>query len=1106
VKSIIAYLERWTEIQPNRRFICFLDANGRETETYTYLEFNGRSRHLAEHLSRVVGLKRGDRALLIYPPGLEVIVAFYACARIGVIPVPVYPPTPSNFERGMAKLAYVARDCGARFALTTRGLYGSCRQIQVRRRYSSASRSSLELTDFDWVTTDDVRGQASVGFHDDVGPILFLQYTSGSTSDPKGVIVTHENVIQNGHATVDHQPTGVSWLPQYHDMGLIGYYLFLVITGGTTFGFSPLDFLKRPILWLQTLSRVRATYSSSPNFGFEYCLREDKVSTSQLTDVDLSALRVLMNAAEPVRPETFERFLERFGPYGLRSDAHVVAYGLAENTLAATHYGARMVTADRRILQEGALRIDNASIPNTGDLRIASCGRPLPGIQLQIVEPRSRAVLDDRQIGEIWLAGKSVCEGYWNRPELTHEVFRNQLADDPSDDRSYLRTGDLGFVDNGELFVCGRIKDLIIIRGVNYFPHDLEAIVESASTKIRKGGVAAFSGNEDGESMVVVAEVHHTNDLPDPTDIVRVIRGHYNIGPHTIALVPPRSISKTTSGKVARGLTRQRWLNGELLAIATYVDVEATARNRNSQVGLAERVRSTLASYDLKGDEEHTLGEIGVDSLSLVTLVTDLAQLLEERGATDLAQDVDAQLLQRLTVAQLFTLVANVETILAESVDGLRRALKQLRAEYAEQEQQRMRDDIRVRFVDHTDTAGNDQSLTTVLLTGPTGHLGPFLLDSLLRQTPYTYYALTRAADSASGLERIRDCLRRSHLWTGALDRELARRVQVICGDLAEPNLGLPPAQWESLATRVQGVIHSAALVNYVQNYAALRSSNVGGTQELLRFSFTGTKKEFHFVSSTIIFGWTSQSELLEADNNDSMRNLDFGYAQSKWVAEQLVFAAEQQGLQVRVYRPSFLSASAAGIASKDDISVRLLAFMINHGVAVNSRNQISLLPVDVAADHIAAIIGNRRQTHRTLHVTVDDYYNLSDITRLITREHGYQFVYYDIPDFVAELNRRCRKDDSLYPLLDFFNRSQLKLAAMQRKRYNNNWYREARKQSGLSRADPSLKDVVSYLITHMVNEGIIPETAEASALQRPGLVLNSTESPWAGAVRDLQP
>lgn len=995
MKSLIAYLEHWATVQPDRPYSIFLNVHGNTTESYTYRELNERTRYLAEYLSRDVGIKRGDRALLVYPPGLEIVVAFFACARIGVIPVPVYPP---SVERGLTKLAFVVNDCEPAVALTT-------------QRFQSA--------DLKCIATEAIKGNGSADFADDPHPILFLQYTSGSTSDPKGVCVSHENVIHNCRAVADHKPIGVSWLPQYHDMGLIGYYLHPVIAGGTTYGFSPTDFLKRPVLWLQTLSRVRATCSSSPNFGFEYCLREDKVPTDQLTDVDLSSVRFLMNASEPARVETFTRFCKRFAPYGLRPEANVVAYGLAENTLAVTHYGRRIVTG------------------------LVSCGKPLDGIHVRIVDAKSGAALSDGQTGEVWVAGPSTCEGYWNRPELRREFFRNRVTNDPKDENEYLRTGDLGFIDDGELFICGRIKDLIIIHGVNYYPQDIETIVQSGSPRIRLA--AAF---EVDSGLVVAAEVK--KDLPDPRQIVHAIYTHYAIRPHTIVFVPPGTIARTTSGKIARSRTRQLWLAGQLRVIATH-------REEADALLLEDRFRHFLKRHNLTGNEDCTLAAVGIDSLGMVTLLDDIELLLKEHGAADLLSEIDTRLLQQLTVAELFSLFTGLESF---SIDILRK----LRREHERLQHDAMRRDARWSM--EVSGVESFDSLTHVLLTGSTGFFGPFLLSSLLGETSCIYHVLIRARHTEHGLTRIRDGLKASGLYTRAIDEELKKRIRVVCGDISQHNLGLQEGEWRSLASKVQAVIHNAAHVNYVLNYDSLRPHNVEGTRELLRFASTGTRKDFHFISSTVIFGWTVKGELFETENNDEMLNLEFGYAQTKWVAEQLVFGAARQGLKVRVYRPSFITASAQGVASSDDIVIRLLSFMIKHGIAVNATNQISFLPVETVAGNIVSIFKQRETSAQTFHVTADSYYNMMDITRLITTKYGYHFVYYDIPEFVAELKRRCTPDEPLYPLIDFFTRSQEKLAAMQQKRYNNDQYRAARKT-----ADPSLEEVVSYLMQYMVGE-----------------------------------
>jgi thioester reductase-like protein len=1078
--SLVDALERGADTRPDQTLYRFLDVDGRERDHYTYLAFHERTRHLAEHLRREAKLKRGDRVLLVYPPGLEVIVAFFACSRIGVIPVPVYPPTPMNFEAGMAKLAFIAKDCAAKGALTTRGFYRSYRLLLAKRKLSAPWRRAPGLPELSWFTTDDVRGVASDSHADDPDRILFLQYTSGSTSDPKGVVVTHENVLHNGFATLDHAPTCVSWLPQYHDMGLIGYYLYPLITGGTTHGFSPLDFLKRPALWLQTISSERATYTSAPNFGFEYCLREDKVSEDDLRDLDLSSLRVLMNAAEPVRAETYTRFLERFAPHGLRPEAHVVAYGLAENTLCVTHHGKHIVTVNKRELQQRRLHLENVQPRNNNQNRIVSCGKPLDGVHVRIVDPESRDAMGEHRIGEIWIAGKSTSEGYWNRPELSEEVFGGTLANEP-ERRRYLRTGDLGFFHEGELYVCGRIKDLIIIRGVNYYPQDIESIVEATSPRIRTGGVAAFDVEEDGEALVVLVEVRKPTDLPDAAAIARAIRTQYYVEPHTIAFVPPRGISRTTSGKLARSLTRRRWLDGEIEVLARHVSARE-AEPAGDVSGIRERFQYIVELYNLTGREEFSFAEIGIDSLTMVRLIEDIKVLLEEHGAGELVRHVDVKLLQRLTVAEFFSLLDQFEKAADEPIAALRYVLRKVQEEHESYERDCMRSDAELEPLAPLVAPGSGAGVSEVLLTGATGFFGPFLLSGLLRLTPHTYHVLTRATDPIHALDRIRASFRRARVWTPDLDRALEQRVHVVCGDVSRHNLGLKSEPWKALSTRVQAIVHNAALVNYVMSYDALRPHNVDATRELLRFACTGSRKAFHLVSSTFIFGWTVKDLLLETDRNAEMANLDFGYAQSKWVAEQLVHAAGRDGLDVRVYRPSLISASTGGSGSRDDIAVRLLAFMIEHGVAVNARNQISFLPADIAADNIAAIFARPGLWGRTFHVTVDDYYTMADVTRTITRDYGHAFAYYDIPAFVAEMNRRATREDPIYPLLDFFNRSHPKIAAMQHKRYDNREYREARDLAPGSRPDPALAETVSYLMASLEHEGMLRPRSRRNA------------------------
>ena len=1070
MNTIIDWLEHWTVAQPEKRLYTFLDIDGRERESYTYRSFLERSTDIAIYLSEKAGLRNGDRVLLVYPPGLEIIAAFFACARIGVIAVPAYAPSPISLEAGLPKLKLIARDCGAKAALTTRGFLRSHR-LTKQRLYQLFNDTPM-LLDRGWLTTDDVHGFGPSPARQAPNPVLFLQYTSGSTSDPKGVVVSHRNVIANAQSAIQHCPIAVSWLPQYHDMGFIGSYMYPVILGGECYGFSPLDFLRRPALWMEAISRVRATSTSAPNFAYDYCLREDKLPDEALRSIDLSSLQFMMNAAEPVRPDTFRRFRERFQHYGLPPEAYMVAYGLAENTLAVSLRGRQTLTVNKLLLQQRTLHVEPAQ-QNNNQVQLVSCGKPLEGIDLRVVDPDLRTDLGEDRIGEIWLDGESKCSGYWNKPDLSRETFQVTIANDRTG-HGYLRTGDLGFLHEGEIFVCGRAKDLIIVRGVNYYPQDIEAIVEGASPEIRKGCTTAFSVDVDGEArVVVVAEVKNARRLPDAAAIALAIRTQYFIEPHTVAFVRRRSVSKTTSGKLSRSKVRETWLSGELPVIESHV---SRGREVESDLtGLRERFRYVTDLYNLTGREEFTIAELGIDSLTMVALIGDIKDLLVEHGAGELADEVDVRLLQKLTITQFFGLLDEAERDPEKPLDTLRELLRILREEHEVHESECMRADSQLTCP----TVSDDRTTTlvsNVLITGASGFFGAFLLASLLKRTSHTFYALVRATDPVHGKDRIRAALHRAHIWTPALEADIESRVHILCGDLTADRLRLSLRQWEFLAEHIQAICHNGALVNYVLNYDVLKPHNVDGTRELLRLAFTGPAKAFHLISSTFIFGWSPQNVLWESDFNKEMAHLDFGYAQTKWVAEQLVLAAERKGLDVRIYRPALISPSSGGAGSRDDIGIRLLAFMIRYGIAVKALNQISFLPADIVADNVAAIFDLPRTDGHTFHITTDDYYNIMDVTRTMTRLYGYEFTYHDIPDFLKKMNAYCTRTDLLYPLLDFFNRSYGKIEAMQGKRYSNKRYRQARDEAGNVAGDPPLDTTVTFIVEYMLREGLVDE------------------------------
>lgn len=1074
MNSIFERLDGWAAQQPDKLLYTFLDISGNETERYTYKEFIYRTNAIASNLANEHGFKTGERILLAYPPGLEMICAFFASARLGLIPVPVYPPNAHGFESSLSKMTYIAKDCQAKAILTSRDYYWSVKLNLSRTNIESFFGSSY-MSKLNWINTEDYRDVHKNGFEPAHSDILFLQYTSGSTSDPKGVMVSHQNIMHNCDLATDFIPHTVTWLPQYHDMGLIGYYIYIALKGGTTYGFSPIDFIQRPALWLESISKYKATASSAPNFAFDYVLQPGKITEKTLENLDLSSLEYLMTAAEPVIPSTYRRFLDFFQPYGLRPDSFFAAFGLAENTLAVTNYGKSYLTVDQAQFKQNNIKVLPVVQEGTPYTEIMSCGAALGDISVRIVDPNTRHALKDEQIGEVWIAGNSKCLGYWDKPELTKERFQASIVGENQLANNYLRTGDMGFIYQDELYICGRAKDMIIIRGLNYYPQDIEKIVErTAPSQVRPGFTAAFDVFDGEEKLVVVIGVKNPKSWPDPIPIVDAIRRDLSVQPHIVAFIPAREIPKTSSGKIMRHKAKELWEAGELNILHQYSGALEAEHLHEEIGGDGNPFEELKRKYGLTGQETYSLGKAGLESIDLAVLMQDIKDLLKNKGADALSKQIDIRLIQEITIAELFELVNQFENASALAIMRLKKMLTKLQKEHTAMEQKMMLSDVHLTFDPAAPVYPEHQVVTDVLLTGGTGFFGPFILKGLLEQTNYNVYVLIRAVNEAQGMERLLAAMDSVEPMTPELISLFRERVIPVCGDLGQHQLGLPRDKWQFLAEKVQEIYHNGATVNYLFNYDKMRNVNVIGTNEILKLAFDGIPKVFNHVSTTFIFGWAVKDVLYETMTNDDLNLLDFGYSQTKWVSEEIVKDAMRRGLRGRIFRPALITPSINGGGHNFDISIRLLSFMINYGIGVDAQNQVSFSPADVAASNIVAISGMPDTINRTYHVVRDQYSNMKDITDIITQLTGQEFKIYPIKDFVPVIIDRCKKDDLLFPLLDFLVRSVDNISAMEFKLYDSSGYQAARNASAWGKPDPSLLETVKGIVLFLKKNNII--------------------------------
>ena len=585
-----------------------------ETSSITYGALDLRARAVAA-LLQARGLQR-ERVLLVYPPGLDFIAAFFGCLYAGAVAVPVSLP---QTKRGCGRFQAIATDAQAAGALTTQHLL-----------------SRLERLQLDWLTSDDLADDEAAHWREpstDGKALAYLQYTSGSTSMPKGVMVTHANVLENSayiQHGFEHGPKSVSlsWLPHFHDMGLVDGIIQPLYSGFTGLLMSPAALLQNPARWLQAISRYRVTHSGGPNFAYELCVR--RIDESQRAALDLSTWSVAYNGAEPVRHETLERFVAAFAPCGFRSAAFYPAYGLAEATLKVTG-GRRQAGPVYCTVNIGALeqhRVVPADVDAPDSRTLVGCGRATLSTEVVIVNPESLRVCEPDEVGEVWVSGPGVAAGYWNHPDETERTFNVRLG------RRYLRTGDLGFVRDGELFITGRLKELIIIRGRNHYPQDIERAVQSSHLALKPDGGAAFSVElENEERLVVVQEIdkRFRHEAPAIVDSIReAIAEEFDIQPAAVVLIRSGTVPKTSSGKVRRSACRAGFLNNSLSVIAAW---RASGERERSMPAApdelnAETVEGWLRSLltarlNIDGpliDARQSIARYGVDSLLALEL------------------------------------------------------------------------------------------------------------------------------------------------------------------------------------------------------------------------------------------------------------------------------------------------------------------------------------------------------------------------------------------------------------------------------------------------------------------------------------------------------
>ena len=667
--TLVDLLRLHAQKNPGKVACRFLKDGEVEERCLTYRELENAALGVSALLQKYSEV--GDRVLLLFPPGLDFIIALCGCFYAGRVAVPAYPPRPNRAD---GRLTVIIQDASPSLALTTKEAQSSL----LQRLMQEPAFQILKVLQID--SESDTSGDHvnEVNVTPDM-PAL-LQYTSGSTSTPKGIQITHANLVHNekliSKAFAQSEcDIVVGWLPVYHDMGLIGNVLQPLFSGAESILMSPIAFLQNPLRWLAAISRYRATTSGGPNFAYELCC--NRVTQEQKSSLDLTSWKVAFNGAEPVRAETLERFAATFYDCGFRPNAFAPCYGLAESTLfvsgGRTTSGPVVQGVEAAALEQNQVCL--APFGHPGRRTLVGCGHASAGHSIAIVDPERLVRCAPGAVGEIWLAGPSIAAGYWNRGEATSTTFQSRLAD--RDEGPFLRTGDLGFLFNEQLFITGRRKELIIIRGRNHYPQDLEITVEQCHPALQGCRGAAFSIELEREERLVV--VHEVNPRAG-TDvdalmaaIRQAISEEHQLQVYAIALVQPGEVPKTSSGKTQRLLCRQAFLEGTSKALAEWratlneqapaIEAESSAEIQDWQKWLIQRIASRLRLAPEKIDANQPPFRYGLDSLAAV----ELAHEIEKAAGTALPL---TDLLSGLSIAELAASISWQKEIAVAAGEG----------------------------------------------------------------------------------------------------------------------------------------------------------------------------------------------------------------------------------------------------------------------------------------------------------------------------------------------------------------------------------------------------------------------------------------------------
>ncbi len=1028
IKTVTDYLAEQAGEDPDHVLLTFIDYDENKhkwvTEDHTVSETYHRSLEVA-YLLKKRGLRAGDRAVIFSMQDYGTMYAVYGCMMAGVTFTVIPPPID---EDKTERFISVLKSCHHRALISNYALEQESGVNLTGRLLREAAVDTLRLKR---IYTDKLipYRRSDVIVPADSEQLVYLQYTSGSTSSPKGARVLWRNLMKNVEQCQDcasfDNVTLATWVPFYHNLGLVICTCLPPLSRGSRgFYFPTLHFLENPKLWLKLVSDYRIMMTVGPDSAYNACTRI--FSDEEAGALSLSQVKYFMNGSEFISASGTEKFYEMFdiGP-----NAMAPGYGVAENCCLATFANEdyRSLRLDYDAYQKNrAVIVEETAGDDRQIKEIVSVGRPVKDLTVVIANPKTRKIYPDLRIGEIYLAGDSVVDGYWGEPSA-NKNFHQKLKGSSLD---FYRTGDLGFMYEGNLYITGRIKEMIIVNGHNIYPSDLQAAVIRGVPSLAASSFGFFSCTiGEKEQVIAVVEARKADNFTRLTgEINRVIADRFGFSFYDVVFVPEGTIPRTDNQKLQMLRAREMYLDKKFKVFyssrarrkvksgsnlieksleraddlidrsAEYMD-DLAGRADDIFIQVRQAFEKTL-NIDHVNPNESFLA-LGGDSLMGFELINSIEQRLH----------IELDLRELLRDSSVIGITRYIHSVLGDA----RASRKNKPLNLAEE----CRLDDSIRFTAEYDRPAAD--CRKILLTGATGFLGAHLVRAIFKYYPHDgleICCLVRAVSEEEAMKRVKDNLKHYRCWHDSMESFL----RPVCGDISEPHLGLTDEIWNELAQKTEVIYHNAAILNFIFPYEFLKTVNVYGTEETLRLAGEGRAKYYHYVSSYSVYD-TPDNEgerLMEDAPLKKWKGFSLAYSETKWVSEKLVGIAEKRGLKAAVYRPGDITGSSSGIWDMDDMISRFLVSTIQTHAVPFAAYRFHMTPVDYVAKALIFISRKDECFGHAFNLVNPRDQGFATVINNI-RDCGYRVHYIPFRIWKARLKRADAADNAMALLESLF-------------------------------------------------------------------------------------